>query len=81
MLYDIFITRFGAVAFGYYTLGFELSVEATFPIDQTLGSAMIFVSGHIQGFILVMISGALEKPLSKDKIQYQVGIWSMVDHS
>ena len=29
-----FIFRFGLFAFGYYGIGFELSVEATYPIDE-----------------------------------------------
>ena len=29
-----FTFRFGLFAFGYYGIGFELSVEATYPIDE-----------------------------------------------
>ena len=32
---ELFFTfRFGLFAFGYYGIGFELSVEATYPIDE-----------------------------------------------
>ena len=52
----MFILRFGTFGFAYYTLGFELAVEESYPIDQTFGTAMLFFSGQLQGAILIAIS-------------------------
>ena len=35
----------GGVVFGTYPLGLELIVESTYPVDETLGCAMIELSG------------------------------------
>ena len=35
----------GCVVFGTYPLGLELIVESTYPIDETVGAAMIELSG------------------------------------
>jgi len=52
---------FGVFGFGVYPLGLELAVEATYPIDEAIGTAMIFMSGQIQGGILVVASQFLEE--------------------
>ena len=36
----------GGVVFGTYPLGLELIVESTYPVDETLGCAMIELSGN-----------------------------------
>ena len=35
----------GCVVFGTYPLGLELIVESTYPVDETVGCAMIELSG------------------------------------
>ena len=35
----------GCVVFGTYPLGLELIVESTYPVDETVGAAMIELSG------------------------------------
>ena len=35
----------GGVVFGTYPLGLELIVESTYPVDETVGAAMIELSG------------------------------------
>ena len=40
---------FGVFGFGMYPLGLELSVENTYPVDEAAGTALIFLSGQIQG--------------------------------
>ena len=70
-LYRI-ICRFGIFSFGYYTMGLELNVEATYPVDQVMGTAMIFASGQIHGAIFILISSALEKPLTTEAKLIQV---------
>ncbi len=39
--------RFGVFGFGAYPLALELSVEATYPIDEAAGTALIFLSGQV----------------------------------
>ena len=65
-------------SFGYYTLGLEFNVEATYPVDQVTGTAIIFASGQIQGDIWILVSGALEKPLTPEAKLIQVQIKSRV---
>ena len=36
----------GCVVFGTYPLGLELIVESTYPVDETVGAAMIELSGR-----------------------------------
>ena len=64
---------FGVFGFGMYPLGLELSVENTYPVDEAAGTALIFLSGQIQGAILIMISGAMEQPLKDTSVS--VNIW------
>ena len=52
------------MAFGVYPLGLELSVEATYPLDEATGTVLIFFSGQIQGAILVILSGFMAQDLS-----------------
>ena len=51
-----------------YPIGLELSVENTYPIDEAAGTALIFLSGQIQGAILILISGSLEQELSDSSV-------------
>ena len=37
-----FCTLFGVFGFGMYPMALELSVEATYPIDESIGTALIF---------------------------------------
>ena len=55
---------FGACAFGIYPLGLELSVEATYPLDEATGTVLIFLSGQVQGAILVVLAGVMAQDLS-----------------
>ena len=32
-----------------YPIGLELSVENTYPVDEAAGTALIFLSGQVQG--------------------------------
>lgn len=44
----ISFSLFGAFAFGVYPLGLELALEVTYPVDEAISTAMIFMSGQIQ---------------------------------
>ena len=63
---------FGIFGFGMYPIGLELSVENTYPVDEAAGTALIFLSGQIQGSILIMISGAMEQELSPELVENSV---------
>ena len=55
-----------------YPLGLELSVEATYPVDESIGTALIFMSGQIQGGLLVVASQFLEQDLQGEDRLKQV---------
>ena len=53
-------------------MGLEFNVELTYPIDQAIGTAMIFACGQIQAAIFILVSGALEQPLTTEAEKIQV---------
>ena len=63
---------FGVFGFGMYPLGLELAVENTYPLDEAAGVALIFLSGQIQGAILIMISGAMEQDLNDPSVSVNI---------
>ena len=66
---------FGVFAFGMYPLGLELAVEVTYPVDEAISTAMIFMSGQIQGGILVVASMFMERELSsKDQAKAECSL-------
>merc|ERR1711892_446325 len=67
-----FCTLFGVFGFGMYPMALELSVEATYPIDESIGTALIFLSGQLQGGILIFLSEMLEQELDKDSFHVEV---------
>ena len=65
---------FGVFGFGMYPISLELSVENTYPVDEAAGTALTFLSGRIQGSILILISGAMEQDLSPETTSNSVKI-------
>ena len=63
---------FGIFSFAYYSMGLEFNVELTYPVDQAIGTAMIFACGQIQAAIFILVSGALEQPLTAEAQKTQV---------
>ena len=63
---------FGIFSFAYYSMGLEFNVELTYPVDQAIGTAMIFACGQIQAAIFILVSGALEQPLTAEAEKIQV---------
>ena len=63
---------FGIFSFAYYSMGLEFNVELTYPVDQAIGTAMIFACGQIQAAIFILVSGALEQPLTAEAEKNQV---------
>ena len=49
--------RFGIFGFGMYPIGLELSVEATYPIDESAGTAIIFLSGNYKSLEFIPLVG------------------------
>ena len=66
------LTRFGMLAFGVYPLGLELSVEATYPLDEATGTVLIFLSGQIQGAILIIFAGVMAEELDDYGLSIEV---------
>ena len=60
-------------------MGLEFNVELTYPIDQAIGTAMIFACGQIQAAIFILVSGALEQPLTTEAEKIQVQTVVSVD--
>lgn len=67
-----FCTLFGIFGFGMYPMALELSVEATYPIDESIGTALIFLSGQLQGGILIFVSEMLEQELDEEELLLEV---------
>lgn len=44
---------FGFFGVGVYPIGLELAVEATFPVEESISTAFIFMSGQAQGVIII----------------------------
>ncbi|KAK8391780.1 hypothetical protein O3P69_017424 [Scylla paramamosain] len=55
---------FGFFGVGVYPIGLELAVEATFPVEETISTAFIFMSGQAQGAIII----AMVTLLSRDQL-------------
>ena len=63
---------FGVFAFGMYPLGLELALEVTYPVDEAISTAMIFMSGQMQGGVLVVASMVMEEDLSTSEKQHDI---------
>ena len=53
-------------------MGLEFNVELTYPVDQISGMAIIFAIGQIQAAVFILVSGALETPLTPEAMEKQV---------
>jgi hypothetical protein len=58
--------------FGLLPLGFELSLETTYPVDPAAGISLIFASGQLQGTLLIILAGLMEGELSQQEIDRAV---------
>nr|XP_006819539.1 PREDICTED: major facilitator superfamily domain-containing protein 7-a-like [Saccoglossus kowalevskii] len=54
----------GFFAFSLIPVCFELGVECTYPVSEGTSAGFIYISGQIQGIILVIVMQALGRPLS-----------------
>ena len=58
--------------FSMFPILLELTVECTYPIDQTMSTALIFFSGSLQTVVLMAAETILHKPLSILEMKKQV---------
>ena len=56
----------------------ELAVEVTWPVDEAISTAMIFMSGQVQGGVLVIASLLMEADLSPRDRQHDVCVLAAV---
>ncbi|XP_042864624.1 solute carrier family 49 member A3-like isoform X2 [Penaeus japonicus] len=64
-----FTGLFGFFGVGAYPIGLELAVEATYPVEESISTAFIFMSGQFQGVLiiaLVTLLGREQKPQYED---------------
>ena len=61
----------GIFALGVYPIALELIVECTYPVDQAIGTAFIFLSSALQGVFLMEVENFLGKPLSEEAMLIQ----------
>ena len=67
-----FSSLFGFFGVGGYPIGLELAVEATYPVEQTISTAFIFLSGQLQGIVVIAVVGALSTQLKPEYEDIQV---------
>ncbi|XP_068236424.1 solute carrier family 49 member A3-like isoform X2 [Palaemon carinicauda] len=75
-----FTGLFGFFGIGAYPIGLELAVEATYPVDQTISTAFIFMSGQLQGVVIIALTGFLARPQKSQYIDIQVCTKSDISH-
>ncbi|XP_059142550.1 solute carrier family 49 member A3-like [Physella acuta] len=58
------ITMFGFFGFAVYPTSLELAVELTYPVAEATSTGIIFLSGQIQGIILMLVAQYTAQPLT-----------------
>lgn len=54
---------FGFFGVGAYPIGLELAVEATYPVEESISTAFIFMSGQAQGVIIIAMVTLLSRDM------------------
>nr|XP_053627532.1 uncharacterized protein B0416.5-like [Cherax quadricarinatus] len=57
----IFMGLFGFFGIGAYPIGLELAVEATYPVEESISTAFIFMSGQVQGVLIIFLVSYLAR--------------------
>ncbi|GFO44746.1 major facilitator superfamily domain-containing protein 7-like [Plakobranchus ocellatus] len=60
----ISITFFGMFGFAIYPTSLELAVELTYPVAEATSTGLVFLSGQLQGIVLMLVSQYTAQPLS-----------------
>ncbi|KAH9518549.1 hypothetical protein Btru_017124 [Bulinus truncatus] len=58
------ITMFGFFGFAIYPTALEMAVEITYPVAEATSTGIIFLSGQIQGIIMMLVAQFIVQPLS-----------------
>uniref|UniRef100_A0A2C9KD64 Major facilitator superfamily (MFS) profile domain-containing protein n=1 Tax=Biomphalaria glabrata TaxID=6526 RepID=A0A2C9KD64_BIOGL len=58
------IALFGCFGFAIYPTALEMAVEITYPVAEATSTGLIFLSGQIQGIIIMLIAQFIAQPLS-----------------
>merc|ERR1711971_500877 len=61
----------GIFALGPYPVALELLVECTYPLDQAIGTAFIFLSSALQGVLLMELENHISSDLTEEKMDIQ----------
>nr|CAB3263800.1 major facilitator superfamily domain-containing protein 7-like [Phallusia mammillata] len=62
---------FGFFGIPVYPIGNELAVETTYPVGEATSSGVVFMSGQLQGIILVLVLQSIGTEIPKDQQTYQ----------
>jgi len=63
---------FGIFGLGCYPICLDLIIECTYPINEAIGTAFIFLSSALQGVILMVAENHLSENLSNEEMKIQV---------
>ncbi|RXG52927.1 hypothetical protein Avbf_15755 [Armadillidium vulgare] len=55
----VFAILFGIFGEGLFPVGLELAVEATYPVEESITSAFIYLSGQVIGIVIIFVVPAL----------------------
>ena len=58
----VFTAVMGMSGMGVYAASLELLVEATYPVEETIGATFTYLSCHVQSVIIVFLIPALSTP-------------------
>ncbi|GFS09373.1 major facilitator superfamily domain-containing protein 7-like [Elysia marginata] len=61
----VVITLFGMFGFAIYPTSLELAVECTYPVAEATSTGLVFLSGQIQGVVLMLVFQYTAQPLSE----------------
>ncbi|KAB7499420.1 Uncharacterized protein Anas_08060 [Armadillidium nasatum] len=75
----VFAAIFGFFGVGSYPVGLELAVEVTYPIEESVSTAFIFLSGQLQGLIAVVLVQSLARPQDSSRAYLNVCNGNIID--
>ncbi|BFY97761.1 hypothetical protein BsWGS_00801 [Bradybaena similaris] len=58
------VALFGFFGFAIYPTSLEMAVEVTYPVAEATSTGIVFLSGQIQGIILMLVAQFVAQPLS-----------------
>ncbi|ESO99043.1 hypothetical protein LOTGIDRAFT_53741, partial [Lottia gigantea] len=68
ILTAIAISGFGFFGFALYPVCMEMAVEITYPVAEATSSGFLFISGQIQGVVLILVAQYLAQPLPVNEV-------------